>query len=537
MIERKYRTLKRKAIYLNRNTMRISENENKLDEDDNLDEEVPIEMLIDAAEKAPLSRSISELQVIIGFLNKTKLLDKFQKENLAELQYFNIMTSCAQFLNVQILQKGEILFRIEDVGNKFYIIIKGKVGVLRPVERIKSLLPDEYYTYLKKLRSDNESYMLEKTLRANYELMPLQNAQEFERIDNLLFKIKCKQNLSNFESVYDVEYYFHSHGKNKDAFGVDLKYMQDLFNESENRKIDSPNINKSNLSPNNKSSEQTKKLNRMVTNSNILVISSPTEKWMDYVSNKMNVTQDEIREYTEFREFLKSDRKDFVLYEYDKFMFIPEGKYFGDFALDKVNKKRTATIQAEDDCVLGIIEDNVYEEHIFTEKQKVKTKEVQFINYNCIFKAIKIYNFEVKYFHHFFPQDLIRGIYLFKQQDINDKIILVREGKIEVTFEGSIQDIFNMLKMLVSKFYSTQCKEQPAQTSSEFGKSINKESKYSLHELKKYLDDPYLEDFELVKFHSENLLKYVSIKRKVYLFTISQNEFLGLEEFFFRCKN
>jgi CRP-like cAMP-binding protein len=67
-----------------------------------------------------------------NFIKNSKLIKKLESETSdkkSDMQ--NLVFNCAKNLGYVKLEKGKVLFRIGDIGDKFYFILKGKISVLK----------------------------------------------------------------------------------------------------------------------------------------------------------------------------------------------------------------------------------------------------------------------------------------------------------------------------------------------------------------------------------------------------------------------
>ena len=72
-----------------------------------------------------------------------------------------------KYLRVRKYHKNSILFRIGDIGTKYYILLKGKAYTLVPKKYTKSMTFDQYRNHLKILYVFGEDYLLEQTMHCN----------------------------------------------------------------------------------------------------------------------------------------------------------------------------------------------------------------------------------------------------------------------------------------------------------------------------------------------------------------------------------
>ena len=72
-----------------------------------------------------------------------------------------------KYLRVRKYHKNTILFRIGDIGTKYYILLNGKAYTLVPKKFTKSMTFDQYRNHLKILYIFGEDYLLEQTMHCN----------------------------------------------------------------------------------------------------------------------------------------------------------------------------------------------------------------------------------------------------------------------------------------------------------------------------------------------------------------------------------
>lgn len=215
------------------------------------------------------------------------------------------------------------------------------------------------------------------------------------------------------------------------------------------------------------------------------------------------------------------DKLTLTVCKYEKFMLLYKGQYFGDIALHKQDRKRVATVQAEEDCILGLIPLPAYEKYLFDEKKKLKVKEIAFLNDNYFFYLVKTNRFENRYYNHFACVNLPRSRLLFKENTPIDKSVFIKEEKIEINFHGSILELCSCIKRLIENYYSIK----------------NKFSKIKIQiddYLNKYMiiENETLENANLLKYNTPKYIEHVTAKRNIHLFILSNLEICGLEDFF-----
>lgn len=145
--------------------------------------ELPSELYIKALKVEPKDRSMRDLQYIKYFLDHSKLADKFKLDNFKKESLDQIFTQCAAQLKYFHLEKDKILFRIGDEPDNFYLIINGRIGILKPISNHKEMTGLEYFYYIYQLKKQNEIYILKKTIEKNNSIF------KFEYQDKIIFQL------------------------------------------------------------------------------------------------------------------------------------------------------------------------------------------------------------------------------------------------------------------------------------------------------------------------------------------------------------
>ncbi len=193
---------------------------------------------------------------------------------------------------------------------------------------------------------------------------------------------------------------------------------------------------------------------------------------------------------------------------------LSEGQLFGDFALDSVKKKRTAQVQAIDDCIFGFISNEVYEKYIFLENNKIRLRDLDFLNSNVIFSPIKSYQFGKSYFCEFTPKEYFKGEVLLKQGQNSEKIIFIKEGKIEVCYQASLVEMEEFLKELIRK-------------GSEFGLHSEEETQDLLLKVT---------NERIAQIKSLDFIKSIKKQKNYLILLLKEKDMIGLEPLFFSIK-
>jgi len=309
------------------------------------------------------------------------------------------------------LRRDEILFRIDDIGDKFYIILQGRIGVLKPIKKQKLSTYKNYYNFLLNLIEIKEPYLFKLNLKANSDIF-FSSLEEFNKYKKIIKKLKLVQIL------YDPKTETHNL--------IDrLKENIDLDNNP-----------------------------FKLTESKLRNMLLQDEKNFLFDTRKLlEALPEEIELFTKYHSLIDfcTELKYFNFYEYNHFIELRTREFFGDFALDSGDKKRTATIIANEDTVLGCISSDTYMKYIQAEKVKYRNKDIVLLNNFFIFKEIKHIHFEKNYFSDFAPFEYEKDQIIFKQGDQIDKLHIIKSGAIDLFFTANLIEINNLIKNLILK--------------------------------------------------------------------------------------
>jgi hypothetical protein len=113
--------------------------------------------------------------------------------------------------------------------------------------------------------------------------------------------------------------------------------------------------------------------------------------------------------------------------------------------------KRTASLQAEEECFLGKISQTIYDDYVAEERVKEFNTEISFLIINFCFKSIPNYVFRKKFFFEFVPVDLSKGTVLCNTKEIINSIYFIKEGEVELKLEISLKDMRALTLLLMEK--------------------------------------------------------------------------------------
>ena len=182
--------------------------------------------------KVPCKLSKSYIiEVISSFIRNSTLINKLESsykwKNEEELN--NLCGLISKNLTYEKFNKGDILFRIGDTGNKFYFILNGYVTILKLKEIPKVKMSyNQYFHLCLKLLKEKEYFILEETLKKNAALVPIKTIEQLQRIYTIIFKKKLYENIIT-DLVYNnntLTSFFDSNEEPLEKYDINLRELQ-----------------------------------------------------------------------------------------------------------------------------------------------------------------------------------------------------------------------------------------------------------------------------------------------------------------------
>ena len=355
--------------------------------------------------KDPTFRKQSDIDKIKSFLESTALATKFRSDNFNAESLDKILLMCSREMKHYYLEKGKILFHIGDIGDRFYIILQGKIAVLQPRAITDQMSGFEYYRHLYTLRKHNEKYMLNLTIDANRNIVDI----DTKDIDNLhlILLVMCMQDYFSH-----VNFIGRTITEILTLCGVDSHFFDGIIDES-NVDIRNPNLLEN---VERQIFERLPKFDQAVIQRYHILSNN-------VVSFKVN------------------------LFEYKNIIELGKGSFFGDTALDKLTT-RNATIKTTDDTHFCYLGNHHYNSYIRLEKQRLTNKEISFLVDNFFFKSIPYRVFEQRSFANFYYGERTKGEIICKENQPLEHLYFIKEGIIELTMKQSVPELYETVSSL-----------------------------------------------------------------------------------------
>ena len=373
--------------------------------------EIPNEIeVINSLLLSPHERNIEDLHRIAFFISGCSLinglLDTAQKrqKDIEKLIY-----EISFRIKYKFVPENNILFRIGDVPDIFYIIIQGKVEILKPKKIIKRISGFEYFKILLKYQREEEYFLLNEVINLNFHLF------EIDKDDLSILKL--------FLLKLELNEYFQSTGEIKGENII--KLINEYFCENEI-------------------------LNKIELNKNIIIDArNPNNRIkINLIKEKLyklipKAFSSKIKIYMKFTD--KTNIKEITILKYSHIVKLKDKDFFGDTAFD-TKSNRNATVCTLEDTHLCYLEKEHYEQFLKADKKSQRLSSIHFLLDNFFFKELSITTFESNFFSHFIYEEKIQNYILFEQFSPSDYLYFIKSGEIELSNKSSIIQIYYLTK-------------------------------------------------------------------------------------------
>ena len=345
-------------------------------------------------------RTMHDIYLIMHVLSKTNLSKSFRDEFNSEEIYGKLIAFCSMELKYKKFKKGKKIFHIGDLPDYFYIILKGRVDIIKPIQVKAFLTGNEYFLYLMKLLKEQDRYTYDLCIENNEINFAIDKDEEkyLPYIYIIIILAKRKNDLFFNEIISSVNITPAELGLTEE------EVMDDIFVRKNADKI---------------------------------------KFFFPY-----KITTELVDKY-----YFIADRiiqKDVNIYHEQKFLSLGTNSHFGDSAMDS-STTRNATVVASEDTDVGYIEMKLYHAHISQEKIKLNNKKLRFFIENFFFQRMNILNFEKKYFSLFIANHYTKGDIIFNENQKANFVYFIEEGIVELTTSKNIVEIQMLIKILENK--------------------------------------------------------------------------------------
>ena len=437
-----------------------------------------------------INKKTSENEILkTYFLSFDKLVHLFLPLNV---NLNDMMTRLSGQIKYEKKFKNRILFKEGDKGDKFYIILKGEVGILIPQEKIIKCCPSEYLKYLICLYLYQEKSLINKLLLVNRETLKFDERIFDALMDSLKFYhffimysgtkkayknpldflhqeikinnyIRKKNDFSPEQAFYTLnlaniseDIYEYYSDKMENINSIFLTNVKNKVKTSGIFSVSSPN-NLSEFGQYIKENEHDKKklkeneffdklyhVNELNSKDTIICTTEEYIKRVNCEKKIKEITSD-IR-----NNVIKINEKEIELkyFNYLEVNQLRDKNIFGELALINPNQKRTATIIMKENCHFGVLDKESYEISIKTAQEKSRTRNLLYFTNGFLFKGLTNNYFLNNYFFRFKKKIYNSGEYLFRRGEQRTKLFFIINGELQLGGKMTLKKISDIIRWL-----------------------------------------------------------------------------------------
>ena len=373
----------------------ITHDKDQKNNDVNLDE------IIKILKKQPENKERKDILVLKNFLVSIGLYKLFEFPNYNEKMIEKLIIFFCFNLQMQHIKRDTIIYNINDTFDKYYILIKGKLGMYKTFYKIVKFSGFRYFQYIYELYLKNEKYLLKLILEKNYKLFPID------------------ESMMNNLNINLAKYIFNLMKTNKEYLNIFIS-KEDILKTCY-------------IDPKDFSFDENENIEK--------------KKIYDLLSQTKNKYDIYIYEYLQTELFIdKSVLETFnnndIINKYE----IRNNNISFDY---KKTQNRKYALKSLSDSYICYIDLEEYIYYFIEEYKEYMHNQASFLINNFIFKRIHKH-FEKYYFHYFYFEEINANEYLFKENDPIEYIYFLKEGTVELTINKNIFKINDLINKLSS---------------------------------------------------------------------------------------
>ena len=478
------------------------------------------------------SRSISENQIVISYLfNLNPFADSIK--SILTTNSKDFFSNLSFVLKYKFYNKNSMIYRFNEISDKFYLILNGEVDLIVPSEEIVPLTIEEYFNYLLNLRKINEFDVINKVISRNMEKFPMNEKNidiwikkayitiinikyKMEKIEKEEEKRKEEKNENNEENK-----------KKKINFSPNKKFNQRNSKIQILRKsIISTNNNTLNHLPlhlkmlidniNNNNDQNFQIFENEEEKTLVMKLEKKISNVFDYISNpnlKINFTKKFSSDYyikksqpkimyKNTNNSILSKKKDVFIISYIKAEVKKKGTQFGEILGDLMNNnddnKRIETVICNKDCEILYLNKEMYNEYIKKISEKLRREKLKYLLEIYLLKTENKNNFIKNYSGYFVKKIFKYNEYIYTENKyINNINININNNQNNNNFFENNHYIY----FIVKGNFETKCKKSLNEIDMILGKNNNDNNE--LKKLKEYYEHRI---FKLLNFSDDDVI-------------------------------
>ena len=395
-----------------------------------------------------------------------------------------LLLKISQHLKKEEIYQDNVIFYNGQLGKSFYLILEGEVSILLPYEYKIKITDKQLFKYMSFLFQHKDHELIRLILDSNSMIIneedygenelyikfksivdkPLPMYMETEKISSKDY-IKRYNFFEDIENKAIIEKLKKMKEKNKTEDNKENKEnpdkgKNDLKKDNKNKK-DKDNKSKNKIKIKDNKDKKYKNKNKNDNKDKEDDDEDKEEKGEDKDNKKVKVKDREENgdSLKKGKNFFYNIEKTYTVWKYFEVVRLSKGKCFGELALQKEGKKRTATIITTQNSVFGILQKDVYQMFIKESMDKARKSNVELLLKSKLFKGCNSEKFENHYFNCFKFMKKNKGEYLFKQGEQRQFIYFIKKGEVQIELYSTCFNIDTIVENLGYPEESLELKE------------------------------------------------------------------------------
>ena len=345
--------------------------------------EINNDLIIKILKKQPFERTLQDYSILNDYiLFLSKLSDKFKNQRIPQNLFEKIILLSLQSCKLKVyLASNSSIYTPETDANYIYIVLKGSVKITKIQKQLIKIKPFDYFHLLINLRDKKEDYFLKNTINENRNVFPV-DYSEMDFLDKILLKILIINRKEEKNDYTYLDKLMKKVGLKYEIFGLKGSYKDELAKKNEEiQKINEELIKE----------ERGFECKRLIP--------YKREEEIEYEMKQEKKINEELNfiNYDIYQKYMyfTLDKEEFISkFELMEDKIVSNNEYFGDYFGNKYVDFAKA---AEDNLYLLMIRNNMINQILEGAKDKVISKQVDFLVNNFFFNSINKVVFEKYY--------------------------------------------------------------------------------------------------------------------------------------------
>ena len=471
------------------------------------------ELIIDILKKQFSERDLKDYSILNDYiLFVSKLTEKFREQSIPQSLYEKIvllsLTTCKLKVFVSVHNQ---IYTPETEANYVYIVLKGSVKITKVQKQLVKLNSFDYYKLLINLRNSKEDYILKNTLSENSAIFPVDYA-EIDFLDKILLKILIINRKEGEEKDFDyLDRLIKKVGLNYSIFGLKCSYREEL--EQKNDEIQRSNYDLIKLGKGAKCKELIP-YNEKEAEEKVIQQEKKIFDELGFIS------YDICQKYM----FFAYDKEEYITkYELIPDKIVKKNEYFGDYLGNRYIDFAEA---AEDNLYLLMFKNNMINQVLENEIDKVTNNQTDFFINNFFFRSIKKNVFERYYLNFFELENYQSGQKICVENDSVKYIYFIKKGNVKLSYKKSILEIHSLINIIKERIKQKRFEEN--------NNGNNNNDDNNENEILKFLENN--QNYYNLIGNIDKIKTEINNKQERNIMIYSENQCIGYESYYYGLK-